>query len=88
MQSNSNPFWMWAQSDQPLFLQVATYEADGKWGELEAAARLWTQAEPGQAPSREALSRALMALGDVPQCGTARLRARQASGESAGTSSQ
>jgi hypothetical protein len=87
MQSNSNPFWMWAQSDQPLFLQVATYEADGKWREMEAAARLWTQEEPGQAQSREALSRALMALGHVPQCGTARLRARQAS-ESAGTSSQ
>ena len=87
IQSNSSPFWMRAQSDQPLFLQVAAYEADGKWGEMEAAARLWTQEEPGQAQSWEALSRALMALGDVTQGGTARLRAKQAS-ESAGTSSQ
>ena len=87
IQSNSNPFWMWAQSDQPLFLQVATYEADGKWGEMEAAARLWTQEEPGQAQSWEALSRALMALGDVMEGGAARMRAKQAS-ESVHTSIQ
>jgi serine protease Do len=85
MQSNPNPFWMRAQGDQPLFLQVATYEADGKWTQMEAAARLWTQEEPGQAQSWEALSRALMALGDVIEGDTARLRAKQAS-ESAGTS--
>ncbi len=36
------------QGDQPLFLQVAAYEADGKWSEMEAAARLWTQEEPEQ----------------------------------------
>jgi serine protease Do len=80
MQSNPNPFWMRAQGDQPLFLQVATYEADGKWTQMEAAARLWTQEEPGQAQSWEALSRALMALGDVMEGDTARLRAKQASG--------
>lgn len=85
MQSNPNPFWMRAQGDQPLFLQVATYEADGKWTQMEAAARLWTQEAPGQAQSWEALSRALMALGDVIEGDTARLRAKQAS-ESAGTS--
>lgn len=78
IQSNPNPFWMRAQGDQPLFLQVATYEADGKWTEMEAAARLWTQEEPGQAQSWEALSRALMALGDVMEGGAARLRAKQA----------
>ena len=73
-----NPFWMRVQGDQPLFLQVASYEADGKWTEMEAAARLWTREEPDQAQSWEALSRALMALGDVMEGGTARLRARHA----------
>ncbi|MBI3527402.1 MAG: trypsin-like peptidase domain-containing protein [Betaproteobacteria bacterium] len=84
-ESRSNPFWMRPQGDQPLFLQVASYEADGKWAEMEAAARLWTQEEPGQMQSWEALSRALMALGGVMEGGTARLRAKQAS-ESARTS--
>jgi len=79
IQSNPNPFWMRAQGDQPLFLQVAGYEADGKWAQMEAAARLWTQEEPDQAQSWEALSRALMALGDVMEGGTARQRAQQAS---------
>jgi serine protease Do len=80
IQSNPNPFWMRAQSDQPLFLQVATYEADGKWTEMEAAARLWTQEEPEQVQSWEALSRALLELGDVMEGGAARVRAKQVSG--------
>ena len=87
VQANPAPFWMRAQSDQPLFLQVAGYEADGKWTEMEAAARLWTQAEPAQAQSWEALSRALMALGDVMEGGSAQQRAKQVSG-SAGPSNQ
>jgi len=78
MQPDSNPFWMRVQGDQPLFLQVASYEADGKWTEMAAAARLWTREEPDQAQSWEALSRALTALGDVMEVGTARLRARRA----------
>jgi len=77
--SNLSPFWMRAQGEQPLFLQVAGYEADGKWAEMKAAARLWTQAEPDRAQSWEALSRALMALGDVLEGSAARYRARQAS---------
>jgi serine protease Do len=85
VQPNPNPFWMRVQGDQPFFLQVAAYEADGKWTEMEAAARLWTREEPDQAQSWEALSRALMALGDMMEGGTAQLRARQAS-EFAGTS--
>jgi S1-C subfamily serine protease len=79
-QADAKPFWMRVQVDQPLFLQVASYEADGKWTEMEAAARLWTQEEPGQAQTWEALSRALMARGDVMEGGAARLRARQATG--------
>jgi serine protease Do len=71
IQSDSNPFWMRAQGDQPLFLQVAGYEADGKWTEMEAAARLWTQEEPDEAQSWEALSRALTALGDLMEGGAA-----------------
>ena len=84
-QRDPSPFWMRAQGDQPLFLQVAGYEADGKWTEMEAAARLWTQEDPDHAESWEALSRALTALGDVTEGGVARLRAKQAS-ESAHTS--
>jgi len=72
------PFWMLAQGEQPLFLQVAGYEADGKWAEMKAAARLWTEAEPDRAQSWEALSRALMALGDVLEGSVARFRASQA----------
>jgi hypothetical protein len=52
------PFWTLAQGDQPLFLQVATYEADGKWTEMEAAARQWTLEEPDQPQPWEALVRA------------------------------
>ncbi len=62
---DTSPFWMLAQQDQPLFLQVAGYEADGNWVQMEAAARLWTQQEPQQPQPREALARALTALGDV-----------------------
>ncbi len=85
--SRSSPFWMWPQGEQPLFLQVAAYEADGKWAEMEAAARLWTLEEPEQMQSWEALSRALMALGEVAQGSSARLRAKQAY-ESAHTSTR
>jgi hypothetical protein len=85
-ESGSNAFWMRPQGDQPLFLQVASYEADGKWMEMEAAARLWTQEEPGQMQSWEALSRALTALGNLVEGDFAHVRAQQAS-ESAGASS-
>jgi serine protease Do len=80
--ADPNPFWMRVQDDQPLFLRVAALEADGKWTEMEAAARLWTREEPDQAQSWEALGRALTALGDVMEGDTARLRARQATGYS------
>jgi serine protease Do len=83
IQPDPNPFWMRVQGDQPLFLRVAAFEADGKWTEMEAAARLWTREEPDQAQSWEALSRALKALGDVMEGGAAQARARQAI-ESAG----
>lgn len=79
-QPNPDPFWMRAQGDQPLFLRVAAYEADGRWAEMEAAARLWTQEEPEQAQPWEALSHALMELGEVTEGGAARLRARNMSG--------
>ena len=56
---DTSPFWMLAQGEQPLFLQVATYEADSKWTEMEAAARRWTLEEPDQPQPWEALNRAL-----------------------------
>jgi hypothetical protein len=76
IQPDPNPFWMRVQGDQPLFLRVASFEADGKWTEMEAAARLWTREEPDQAQSWEALSRALKALGDVMEGGAAQAQAR------------
>jgi serine protease Do len=60
---DSSPFWMRSQNDQPRFLQVASYEADGNWTEMEAAARLWMQEEPDQAQPVEALERAIAGLG-------------------------
>jgi serine protease Do len=56
--ADASPFWTLAQGDQPLFLQVATYEADGKWTEMEAAARRWTLEEPDKPQPWEALDRA------------------------------
>lgn len=74
----SGPFWMRAPADQPHFLQVATLEADGKWDEMAQAARLWTQDEPAQAESWDALIRALDAQGQIDEGLAARARARQA----------
>ena len=81
-QPAANPFWMRPHADQPLFLQVNAFEADGKWSEMEAAARLWTMEEPAQSQSWEALGRALIAKGDVQEGNSARERARQAAGSS------
>ena len=36
---DAKPSWMRVQGEQPLFLQVAAFEADAKWTEMEAAAR-------------------------------------------------
>ncbi len=60
---NVPPFWMLALNDQPLFLQVAGYEADGNWTQMEAAARSWAQEEPQQPQPWEALARAMTAQG-------------------------
>lgn len=72
------PFWTGPNAGQPLFLQVNAFEADGKWSEMEAAARLWTQEEPAVSQSWEALGRALNAKGDLLEGGSAMERARQA----------
>lgn len=77
-QPGARPFWMRPNADQPLFLQVAGFEADGNWQEMEAAARLWTREEPGQSQSWEALGRALTAKGELEEGNTAKERARQA----------
>jgi hypothetical protein len=76
----TRPFWMLAHAQQPHFLQVASLEADGKWGEMVEAARLWTRDEPAQPESWNALGRALDAQGHLSEGIAARLRARQAAG--------
>jgi serine protease Do len=78
--SQPRPFWMRAHAEQPHFLQVATLEADGKWGEMAEAARLWTEDEPAQAQSWDALIRALDAQGQLTEGNAARQRARAMAG--------
>jgi len=73
MELNASPFWMRPQNDQPRFLQVASYEAEGNWTEMEAAARLWVQEEPDQAQPLEALERAI-ALSDSRASHSAQVR--------------
>ena len=74
----ASPFWMRTHAEQPHFLQVATLEADGKWGEMAEAARLWTQDEPAQAQSWDALIRALDAQGQIKEGLAVRELAREA----------
>jgi serine protease Do len=71
-QPQASPFWMRPHAEQPHFLQVATLEADGKWVEMAEAARLWTEDEPAQAQSWEALGRALTAQGQTAEKGADR----------------
>ena len=77
-QPQTPPFWTGPNAGQPLFLQVNAFEADGKWSEMEAAARLWTQEEPAAFQSWEALGRALNAKGELLEGSNAMERARQA----------
>lgn len=79
-QPQASPFWMRPHAEQPHFLQVATLEADGKWVEMAEAARLWTEEEPAQAQSWEALGRALTAQGQTTENGAVQQGARQATG--------
>lgn len=72
-----NPFWMLPQTEQPRFLRVATFEADGNWREMAAAAREWTQEEPGAAQAWDALGRALINLGERTEGTAARERAQR-----------
>lgn len=74
----AKPFWMLAHAEQPRFLQVVTFEADAKWREMAAAARLWTEEEPGEAQAWEALGRALINQGERAEGAAAMERAQRA----------
>jgi serine protease Do len=79
--SNLTPFWALLPAQQPRFLQVASFEADGNWYEMEAAAREWTREEPRTAPAWEALGRALISEGQRAE-GTAALERAETVGAS------
>lgn len=73
-----DPFWMLAQTEQPHFLQVATFESDHKWREMAAAARDWVEDEPDAAQAWEALGRALISQGERAEGAAALERAQSA----------
>jgi len=55
-------FWEKSRSEQPLFLQAASLEADGKWEALSYVAQRWVAAENRNPCSWLALGRALERL--------------------------
>ena len=52
------PFWNRQTEAQPFFLRAATLEAEEDWNELTRVARLWTDAEAGNASAWQALGKA------------------------------
>jgi hypothetical protein len=58
------PFWADEIGRQPAFLKAGALEADGRWEELAALARNWTDTAPSDAQAWMALGRAATQLGD------------------------
>jgi S1-C subfamily serine protease len=58
------PFWADEIGRQPAFLQAGALEADGRWEELAAMARSWTDTAPSDGHAWMALGRAAAQLGD------------------------
>lgn len=57
------PFWANEMARQPTFLQAGALEADGRWQELAALAREWTQASPDNGQAWMALGKASLYIG-------------------------
>jgi S1-C subfamily serine protease len=58
------PFWADQIGRQPAFLRAGALEADGRWEELAAMARDWTDAAPDDGNAWMALGRAATQLGE------------------------
>lgn len=58
------PFWADSLERQPAFLQAGALEAGGRWEELAAFARNWTETRPGDAGAWLMLGKAALNTGD------------------------
>ncbi len=87
-QTVGKPFWMLAPAEQPRFLRVATFEADGKWSDMASAAREWTLEEPGASQAWEALGRALINQGERAEGAAAMERGLRAAASVSGAALQ
>ena len=58
------PFWADHVGRQPAFLRAGALEADGRWEELAAMARVWTDAAPEDGNAWMALGKAATQLGE------------------------
>ncbi|MFT3956142.1 MAG: trypsin-like peptidase domain-containing protein [Piscinibacter sp.] len=70
------PYWQAGPSGQPRFLQAAVLLRSDRWAELEALARDWLNAEPGDAEPWQLLATALARQGRSDEAGAALQRAR------------
>jgi serine protease Do len=71
------PFWADSLERQPAFLQAGALEAGGRWEELAAFARHWTEARPGDASAWLMLGKAALNTGDSATASAAFERAAQ-----------
>jgi hypothetical protein len=69
------PFWAARPERQPAFLRAGALEADGRWQELIAFARTWTESDPQDRHAWDALARAATKVGDYATAETALKRA-------------
>jgi len=68
-------FWQRPRDRQPLFLQAASLEADGKWQALSHVAQEWVRADHANPASWLALGRAFVRLNRIDQAAQAFHRA-------------
>lgn len=71
------PFWADSLERQPAFLQAGALEAGGRWEELVALARNWTDARPDDGQAWLMLGKAALNTGDPATASAAFERAAQ-----------
>jgi serine protease Do len=76
LDSQQLPYWQAGAASQPRFLQAAVLVRNDRWPELEALARDWLRAEPGDAEPWQLLATALARQGRADEAGAALERAR------------
>jgi serine protease Do len=82
LDSQQLPYWQAGAASQPRFLQAAVLVRNDRWPELEALARDWLRAEPGDAEPWQLLATALARQGRADEAGAALERARATSDRS------